>query len=224
MPTPSIFGRTPFLRLLLPVIAGIAVAAYLPVGQLGFSLVALVGLLLMLLSFFLKGEWRYPLRWLFGVGVSLFLFSIAILQYQEHEKRAEPDFISDETYYIGTLLDIPETKPRSIACHVKVGYPVEKRVILYLQQSDKARALTPGEELVFRAKLQPFRNFGNPDDFNYQRFMSIKGIAGSAYVPTTNWQKTGGNKSRSPSYRNAAGPECLLFITPFNSTRTRSRS
>lgn len=215
MPTPSIFGRTPFLRLLLPVIAGIAVAAYLPVGQLGFSLVALVGLLLMLLSFFLKGEWRYPLRWLFGVGVSLFLFSIAILQYQEHEKRAEPDFISDETYYIGTLLDIPETKPRSIACHVKVGYPVEKRVILYLQQSDKARALTPGEELVFRARLQPFRNFGNPDDFNYQRFMKIKGVAGSAYVPTTNWQKTGRQKLTLPILSQRCRARVLAFYHSF---------
>jgi len=58
-----------------------------------------------------------------------FLFSLALLQYQEHEKRAEPNFISNEAYYIGTLVDIPEAKPRSIACHVKTDYPVNKKVI-----------------------------------------------------------------------------------------------
>ncbi|MGI6520107.1 MAG: ComEC/Rec2 family competence protein [Fermentimonas sp.] len=215
MPTPTIFGKTPFLRLLIPVITGIAVAAYFPVVQRGFSFAALVGLLLMLLSFFLKGEWRYPLRWLFGIGASLFLFSIALLQYREHEKGAAPDFTSDETYYIGTLLDIPEMKPRSIACHVKIGYPVEKRVILYLQQSDQARTLTPGEELVFRARLQPFRNFGNPDEFNYQRFMKIKGIAGSAYVPTTNWQKTGRQRITLPILSQRCRAKVLTFFHSF---------
>ncbi len=215
MPTPTIFGKTPFLRLLLPVIAGIVVAARVPVVQRSFLLLALMGLLLMLSSFFLKGEWQYSLRWLFGAGVLLFLFSIALLQYREHEKRTAPDFISDEGYYIGTLIDIPETKPRSIACHVKTGYPVEKRVILYLQQSDQARTLTPGEELVFRARLQPFQNFGNPDDFNYPRFMKIRGVAGSAYVPTTNWQKTGRQQLTLPVLSQRCRAKVLAFYHSF---------
>ncbi len=215
MPTLTIFGKTPFLRLILPVIAGIAVAAYIPVIQRVILLLALVGLLLMLVSFFLKGEWQYPLRWLFGAGVFFFLFSLALLQYQEHEKRAEPNFISNEAYYIGTLVDIPEAKPRSIACHVKTDYPVNKKVILYLQQCDQARMLMPGEELVFRARLQPFQNFGNPDDFNYPRFMKIKGVAGSAYVPTSNWQKTGRQRLTLPILSQRCRAKVLTFYHSF---------
>lgn len=215
MPTPTIFGKTPFLRLLLPVIAGITVAACLPVVQRGFSLVALIGLLLMLASFFLREERRYPLRWLFGAGASLLFFSIALWQYREHEKKTVPNFISDEAYYIGTLTDIPETKPRSIACHVKIDHPVKKRVILYLQQSDQARALSPGEELVFRARLQPFQNLGNPDEFNYQRFMKIRGVAGSAFVPTAHWQKTGRQQFTLPILSQRCRAKVLAFYHSF---------
>ncbi len=190
MSVPTIFGKTPFLRLLLPVIAGIAVASLMPCNTLHLSLAGLIGMLSMLCSFFVKGKWEYSLRWLFGAGLIFFLFSFAALQYQEQEKRIQADFNTKEIDYIGTLLDIPETKPRSIACHVKINYPIKKKVILYLQQNDLARALKPGDELVFRARLQPFHNYGNPDDFDYKHFMKIKGVAGSAYVPATNWNKT----------------------------------
>ncbi len=150
-----------------------------------------IGALLMLFSFFVKEEQRYNSRWLFGGGLFLFLFSLAALQYRLEEQKVYPDFPREEHYFVGTLLDIPETKPRSIACHVKTRFPVKKRVILYLQQTDEARSLVPGDELLFRATMQPFQNFGNPDDFDYVRFMRIKGFSGSAYVPGTAWHKTG---------------------------------
>ena len=184
-------GKTPFLRLLLPVITGIVVATYFPWEAARSFHVGLAGLLTMLVSYFVGEKQRYNTRWLFGAGLFLFLFAFAALRYAEEEKKTAPDFPAAPCYFTGTLVDIPETKPRSLACHVKTFYPVKKRVILYLQQTDEARSLVPGDELLFRAALQPFKNFGNPDDFDYARFMKIKGMAGSAYVPETEWCKTG---------------------------------
>lgn len=187
----SLIGRTPFLRLLIPVIIGIVASAFLPFESAYWLPISLTGLAAMLLSLFVQKEKRYKARWLFGAGFSLFLCAFASLLYQEAEKDAAYDFPESEAYFIGTILDIPEVKPRSMACHIETTYPIKKRVLLYLELSNEARQLAPGDELVFRARMRPFQNMGNPDDFDYVRFMQIKGFSGTSYVPGSAWSKTG---------------------------------
>lgn len=187
----AFIGKTPFLRLLLPVITGIVLGLLFPVGISDALGLSILGLLLMLLSYFIGDENQYKHRWVFGAGVCLFLCSLSILQYRTHEKESQFVFPEVSQYYTGTVLDIPEVKPRSIACNVKTSYPFQRKIKLYLAQDPAARELKPGDEILFYARLQPFRNFGNPDDFDYVRFMKIKGFTGSAYISEINWKKTG---------------------------------
>ncbi|MEN6588192.1 MAG: ComEC/Rec2 family competence protein [Proteiniphilum sp.] len=187
----AFIGKTPFLRLLLPVITGILLGLLFPVEISDALRLSILGLLLMLLSYFIGDKNQYKHRWIFGAGVCLFLCSLSILQYRTHEKESQFVFPEVSQYYTGTVLDIPEVKPRSIACNVKTSYPFQRKIKLYLAQDPAARELKPGDEILFYARLQPFRNFGNPDDFDYVRFMKIKGFTGSAYISEINWQKTG---------------------------------
>ena len=60
-----------------------------------------------------------------------------------------------------------------------------------MEKDAESSVLRPGDEILFQAKMQPFKNLGNPDDFDYVRFMKIKGFAGSAYVSAHRWMKTG---------------------------------
>lgn len=145
----------------------------------------------MLLSCFFRINIRYPFRWVFGAGLYLLLFSLTILQYREQEKNREYFFSNESQYYTGVLLDIPEIKPRSIACNVKISYPHQQKVKLYLAPDSAARELKPADEIIFYANMQSFRNLGNPDDFDYVQYMKIKGFTGSAYIPESDWQKTG---------------------------------
>lgn len=145
----------------------------------------------MLSSCFIGDKFRYPCRWMFGAGLYLFLLALAFLQYQEQESDRGFLFPNEARYYAGTLLDIPEIKPRSIACNVKIAYPYRQKVKLYLASDSAASALQPGDEIIFFASMQPFRNFGNPDDFDYVRYMKIKGFTGSAYIPPSGWKITG---------------------------------
>lgn len=187
----AFIGKTPFFRLLLPVIAGIIAAALFPQWNAGLFCLSLTGLTLMLLSCFTGNKCQFPYRWIFGTGMCLFLFSLAVLQYREQERSTQFSFSNEARYYTGTLLDLPETKPRSIACNVKTTIPFQRKVKLYLAKNLAARELEPGDEILFHARMQPFRNFGNPDDFDYARFMKMKGFSASAYLPETDWQKTG---------------------------------
>jgi ComEC/Rec2-related protein len=211
----ALIGKTPFFRLLLPVIAGIAVSSLFPGISFLILPAGLLGLLLMLLSFFIKKEHQFKQRWLFGAGALIFLFSLSVFQYKDHEQRARFTFSGTEHAYIAAILDIPEAKPRSIACNVKTTHPMEKKVILYLEQTDEARSLGPGDEIIFSLKLQPFRNLGNPDDFDYARFMKNKGFAGSGYVSAANWRKTGRQSLTIPILAQRFRAKALDFYRSF---------
>ncbi len=184
-------GKTPFLRLLLPVITGIVINYFFP----GFSfisthIIGIVGLLLILISAFLRKEQIFRFRWLFGVGIFLFILSLSQLQYQQQQRKTDFTFLEIPQYYIGTITSIPEIKSKTIACNIKINEPKANKVILYIQQTDEAKLLEPGDEIVFYARIQPFRHFDNPNDFDYPRYMKIKGYSGSAYVPSSAWNKT----------------------------------
>ena len=161
-------GKIPFFRLLVPAIASILFHAAFPSVRIHW-LLGIAGIALMLFSFFVRKEKRFTLRWIFGSGISVFVFYLAGVSYANHQKQTEFTFPETEATLLGVITDIPEIKPRSIALNVKTSYPLQKKVILYLQQTDEARLLQPGDEIVFAGTVQPFRNFGNPDDFDYER-------------------------------------------------------
>lgn len=193
-------GQTPFLRILIPFISGILFCRYIstsiPVFYFG-----LIGLALLLLSFFTHKKHDFSLRWLFGLGSMFFLFSLSAQFYQYRASQASYDFPSEATSYIGEVLDFPQQKKRSVACQVHLIYPVDKKIMLYLEPDTNSKTLEPGDQLVVYASVVPFKNLGNPDDFDYERFMQNKGFSGSTYTNSNSWFRTG---ARSYSLRTEA--------------------
>jgi len=187
----NITGKTPFFRLLVPVVLAIVVNEFIPAlpsAVVFFS----TGFLIMLLSFFIPENKEFHYRWVFGVGAFVFIFSLITCRYkQKIEESSLEHYAQQQDTYKGVVLDIPQQKPRSVQVNTKLVYPVQKNAILYFEKDAQSVVLRPGDEIVFRANMQPFKNLGNPDDFDYVRFMRIKGFAGSAYIPAYQWRKTG---------------------------------
>lgn len=207
-------GKTPFYRLLVPVIAGIIIHTVFP--ELRFHwLIGVVGLVLILYSFFIPKDKQFGFRWIFGLGVSVLVFYLTTFSYKQHQEFTKFTFPETESTYLGTVLDIPEIKPRSVAINVKISHPVRKKTILYLQKTDEARMLQPGDEIVFLGTIQPFRNFGNPDDFDYEKFMQTKGFTGSSYLSQDNWQLTGRERLSVYTVAQQFRAEALDFYRSF---------
>ena len=216
----SFLGKTPFFRLLLPVIIGIILWHKLP--QLNFSMLipAIIGLAMMLLSFFIIKKKQYSLRWVFGGGLFIFLISLTHFQYDKQAVNSTHEYTINDTanYYIGTIIDIPELKPRSVACNVKLSAPYNKKVILYFKQTNKSLQLQPGDEVVFYSNLGPFKNFGNPDDFDYANFMKIRGFSSTGYVAANDWQSTGNQSNTITCVSQRIRAKALIFYKSFELT------
>lgn len=182
----SILGQIPFFRLLVPIFAAILFNRYFPGGANPLWVCA-AGALAMMFSYLIPQPKRFGFRWLFGAGLMAFIAGLALFAFHYHTSLAAFAFPQKETDYVGVVLEIPQEKPKSIACNMQVVYPVKKKIVVYVQQSEESFGLSPGDKMMFRATVQPFRNLGNPDDFNYAGFMQMRGFAGSAYISADKW-------------------------------------
>ena len=144
----------------------------------------------------------------------LYTFSIFAFHaiYQYRLEQISYNFPQIPVSYIGEVLDLPQQKPRSVACEVQLTYPVDKKIMLYLHSDSNSQTLVPGDELLVSVEVQPFKNLGNPDDFDYVGFMQNKGFSGSAYANSLSWLKTGRQSSSIKAKALRVRARCLMCI------------
>ncbi|NDV93319.1 ComEC family competence protein [Dysgonomonas sp. 521] len=183
-------SKIPFLFLLIPLIAGILFQYYLKIEYLSIVFF-LIGILVMLLSYFVPKDRQFSLRWLFGFGVIFAITGIGISATAYRQQLSEFAYPDDARIYKGIVTDSPQEKPKTTA--YRVCLPKEDRQIVCYFQRDSLEAsrLQPGDEFLFYGKIQPFRNMGNPDDFDYVRYMYNQNFVGSVYVPSDSYKVTG---------------------------------
>lgn len=65
------------------------------------------------------------------------------------------------------------------------------RAELTLHRADSLNEcrLRPGDGILFRARVEPPRNSGNPGEFDYAGYLRRQGISGRAYVPPDAWTR-----------------------------------
>jgi competence protein ComEC len=186
-------SKTPFMLLLIPLICGILLQYYLK--EIYWSIIVLsLGITVMLFSYFISSKQQFRYRWFFGLGALCFLIAVGMVSTFFRQEKVEFDFNTGENTYKGVVIDIPQKKPRTIAYKVRLA-DIDKQIVCYFQLDSLRGELKPGDEFIFDAAIQPFRNMGNPDDFDYEGYMYNKGYVGSAYVASRSWMPTGSESS-----------------------------
>src|SRR5947209_6209558 len=102
-----IWKKAPFIRLLLPLIAGILIEWY-EKNDLPQIIIALAGFSIAITVFrFLPLVVRFKLSWLQGILINLLLLAFgSFITYQKdirHEKNWFPNFYHDSDYIIATI-------------------------------------------------------------------------------------------------------------------------
>jgi len=182
-------AKTPFLFLLIPLLAGIILQYYFHIDRSAVIFV-FAGAGLMLLSYFVSLPKQYKWRWLFGAGLFLFLIAIGIVSTSLRQSQSAYTFSGLKENYIGIVTDIPQQKQKSIACNIELEGS-NKNIVCYFQPGIRSRQLKAGDEIIFEGSIKPFVHFGNPDEFDYPRYMYHKCFAGRSYLYSSNWEATG---------------------------------
>lgn len=183
-------SKIPFLFLLLSLIVGILFQYYFKNEYISIVFF-LSGTMAMLLSYFVPKDRRFSLRWLFGLGVVLATVGIGAFSTAHRQHLSEYTFSGTRNLYRGIVTDSPQEKVKTVA--YRVFLPDEdKQVVCYFQRDSLiSERLNPGDEFLFYGEVQPFRNMGNPDDFDYVRYMYNQNFVGSVYISSDAYKRTG---------------------------------
>lgn len=212
-------AKTPFLSLLIPLIIGIILQYYLKIINWSIAFFVL-GTIAMLFSYFISSKRQFGWRWLFGSGVGAILIAIGMIFTSLSQEKSDFNFDNGSDFvYRGIVIDIPQEKPRSVAYRVKLP-DIDKQIVCYFQPDSLRSDLKPGDEFLFSARIQPFRNAGNPDDFDYVRYMYNRGYAGSAYLSSQSWVATENTSSSIKAKAQRLRQKLLTFYQSLGFDRT----
>ena len=192
--------RYPFFRLLGPLIVGIYCSDELIFqGQSGWVASCVFPLFcsslgILILSFFQK---RYSRRWIFGV-LFLFCFVLGFMRMNRQMQAVEFAFGSEETTYRMFLVEEPQIKERNVFCRVLLTERIDSsyrkttlnhKAIVYLSRDSLSECLGCGDELIAYTGFSTPANNGNPDEFDYARFLLRHQVSAIGNVHTGKWRR-----------------------------------
>ena len=193
-----LFSGNPLLKLVMPMILGIAISWYCGLGTAVLLPLAAVSLFVLLFGLSDKAP-----VWLFGVGAFFFMFAIGALVERGQHSAMASQWSGGTRQFEAQLLEVPQHKGASTKVLANV-LDVDTNLVaaarrqgdayLYLSRSVEADSLAVGDILRFRAEMRPPANAGNPAEFDFRSYCYVKGITGSAFVWDDNWQLLGRGK------------------------------
>jgi competence protein ComEC len=196
----STWKQTPFLRILLPLIAGILFQFHLQLSPGCIWLIAGLGIATLLLSKTFTLPKLYFLRWIAGIGFNLLFFGLGAILLNFKNIENDPGWINHHyeatNAVIVTIQEPLVEKPKSykalavIESIIKNDSIKEVRgnMLLYFQKDSTKPTLKYGSQLIIYKPLQPITNSGNPGGFDYKRYCAFQDIYHQAFLKTGDYK------------------------------------
>lgn len=190
----------PFVRLLVPLIAGILLGCFFHYFH-GFLIGIWLGCfgLLWAASKF-RGMYRF--RWLFGALMYLLVFQLGYLSVQVHDEKIRGDYFGEnispeETMLLATVKDAPTLREKWVRLEARIdrlGLPADGltegsgNLLLYVERDGEAEAIRYGDQLFFSGRISEVGPPTNPHAFDYQKYLHFQNIHHQAFVRNGAWE------------------------------------
>ena len=206
----NLLSANPFLRVWLPFASGIALwlLGYTDAPQLLF--VAVLYLLCMVLWLALIKRSQPWLKSGFGLLAQIFLLVFGWGLCNFHDARRHVGDVggllsAEPAYYSGFVSDLPAEKKKTVKAEVTLQHakvsgawrPVTGKVIVYIEKDSASRLLQAGGRIVFSAPLRQVNPPLNPNEFDYKKYLALKNIFYTAYLPSDDWNAVAGSEEFS---------------------------
>lgn len=194
---PLFLQRTPFYRILVAFIIGILLFSYLGLSVLIIPLF-LVGVLCIASHYYVEQKnLHFNFRWLFGSGILLILISLGLYLSKQHEEKNRFENLGKQGLFQVEVTASPVNKPKTYLVKIKTtGFaadsihfkPTQGNAILYIAKTSSSKSLRIGDQLLICGKLDAPKQYHNPEEFNYAKYLARKGIGATSYVDSIHWR------------------------------------
>jgi competence protein ComEC len=203
--TIPIWKKAPFIRLLLPLMAGIVLQWYLQISLpviVAAIIILSIGYILFLL---LPIALRFKMQALQGLIIQLVLTALgAWLTWQQdvrHHATWYGNYYRDSSYLVVRIDEPLVEKNKSFKADGYVEAVVQDgkavaasgKLLLYFSKDSIETGLKYGDKIIIHKNLQPIKNSGNPGAFNYQRYAAFLGIFHNVFLKEKDWVLLNGN-------------------------------
>lgn len=197
----TFWKQAPFLRLVLPLMAGIITAWELSLEVTFDTLISIFIFSGLLVVLAVVTRIRLINDGLRTVFLLIFLFLLGGFLTVYHDAGRHVDFagkfLKSESKIILRIREPLSEKPASwktVADIIRVesgkgSFETRGKAILYLRKTGSIPPLKYGDVIIARNNLQPVRNSGNPGSFDYRRYCHLQNIFYQAYLANDSWEK-----------------------------------
>lgn len=176
--------KYPFIRLLMPFVLGIWLSfscLNLPKDELNivFSVVVVSGVALFVVHSAVKD---YKYRWVFGaiLNLHLILIGIAIVHIRND------DLDEDCDVWVARLAECPTEKEKTVKVVLEMQSATGS-VMAYFEKNKHSLNLNYGDVIAFYEPPKLVEPPSNPEQFDYQKYLSRKGILRQVYLKDESW-------------------------------------
>jgi competence protein ComEC len=181
-----IWKKAPFLRLIIPFIAGILLQWYGQVPAIFSWIPVIICIVAIILFNKLSPFIRFRFSWINGACIYILLLCTGALVcfYKDisHHTNWIKRHYRDSAIVIATLQEPLSEKAKSYKSVASVHqiiinntiHLVEGSIIIYFNKDSAAQQLNYGSQIIFNKPLQNIRNSGNPGSFNYERYAAFQ--------------------------------------------------
>jgi competence protein ComEC len=186
----------PVVRLLIPFMAGV-VLVLKTAFESGMPPVLVFGVLcLVYLRFETRLSFYYPGRWISYVLVFLFLFSAGAFLASDKLDKVNPVSLPDDALLIAEIQKPPKASENAYSTDISVQayrykdewFDGDGLARVYFQKDSMAKDVKPGMLIAFQPDFDTVSNTGNPEEFDYAKYMMYHMMASSTYLKSGSWK------------------------------------
>jgi len=204
----KVWKTSPFLRLLLPLIAGIVVEKYLPLGSIFLIPVFCLSVLLIVLCNFFSFPGFFGLDWMAGVAIQFAIFSFGrMVMYVHQDKTLEESSCFSKNrsnLLLLRLLSDPVPRQKSWKAVAKITglykdqrcFFENEKVLVYFNKNLDAGQVSGGSLIVTKKELSPIQNIKGLE-FDYIGYCHLRHIYGQLYLKENDFEVIIGEKERT---------------------------
>ncbi len=194
-----VWKKAPFIRLLIPLMAGIILQWYLKI-PLPVCLVGFVCFFIAYLLFFLFPlAVRFKLQELQAILLNLILITIGSLLTWQKDIRHHQNWFGNyynESDYLVVRIDEPLIeKAKSYKAEGYVESVIHNdsvtnsggKILLYFSKNSVQPTLQYGDRILLNKNLQVIKNSGNPGAFDYKRYAAFQSIFHNVFLKEKDW-------------------------------------
>lgn len=186
----------PFVRLTIPFILGIVATNY---ELLSSSITIVLTILAGASCLFMAFQRDLRPNWLFGLGISVFLFCVGALRFeQQNDLKSATHFSNMEKIpqqIVGWVANTPEHKKwTKFQLKVTQGnvddenwLDCDGNLLVYLEVDERSKSLKYGDVIWLEAFVQEIPDNKNPYTFDYKKYLYYKNLHHQTFIRNNQW-------------------------------------